>query len=193
MVLRVVVDSNRLQSEELRCFLEVDQTNRAVLTDYAWMEAYKHPDPVTSITKSMSILRQFPDQVIVLKGTKEIGALDARAPGFANRMVVRESQAFRETVRGLERLEAGDRSVELAILRHASAAVLQMEKVLHDMEDLADPLKSMASVFTNHETSLMRRRQTATPQMIHKIMALADELFGRLIRAHPQKPRRPTL
>ena len=84
--------------------------------------------------------------------------------------------------------------MELAILRHASAAVLQMEKVLHDMEDLADPLKSMASVFTNHETSLMRRRQTATPQMIHKIMALADELFGRLIRAHPQKPRRaPTL
>ncbi len=193
MVLRVVIDSNRLQSDELKCFLEVEQTNRAVLTDYAWMEAYKHPDPVTSIRKSMSVLRQFPDQVIVLKGTKEVGALDARAPGIAARMVVRERQAFHETVRGLQSLEAGDRSVELAILGHARAAVIQMEKVLRDMENLAEPMISMASVFNKQEMALMRRRLTATPEMIHKIMGLADELFWRLIRAHPQEPRRPTL
>ena len=41
MVSRVVIDSNRLQSDELRVFLSLTCDNYAVLTDYAWMEAYK--------------------------------------------------------------------------------------------------------------------------------------------------------
>ena len=158
------------------------------------MEAYKHRDPVTSIQKSMSILRQFPDQVLVLKGTKKVGALDARAPGIAARMVVpRREGTFHETVRGLESLEAGDRLVELAILGHARAAVTQMDGVLRDMEGIAEPMGSMASVFTPDEISKIRRGLPATGQMVHKIMGLADELSGRLFKAHPHKPRRPSL
>jgi hypothetical protein len=79
ITLRVVVDSNMLEDQLLSAFLSVSPENRAVLTDYAWVEAYKQ-NAVPSILRRMSVLRQFPKQVIVLKGTKDVAALDARAP-----------------------------------------------------------------------------------------------------------------
>lgn len=57
MVLRVVIDSNRLQSDDLRAFLQVSPNNFAVLTDYAWIEAYKG-NSLVSIQKSMGVVRR---------------------------------------------------------------------------------------------------------------------------------------
>jgi hypothetical protein len=71
---RKVVDSNCLQSEALKVYLSAPADNYVVLTDYAAMEAYKG-DTLKSIYRSMEILAQHPQQVIVLRGTQEICAL----------------------------------------------------------------------------------------------------------------------
>ena len=64
----MVIDSNRVQSEELERFLAAAPSHRAVVTDWLMMEAYKG-DTLNSIYKSLDVLAKFPRQVIVLQNT----------------------------------------------------------------------------------------------------------------------------
>lgn len=64
--MKLVVDSNRLQSEELRTYLNASTSNLAVISDFAAMEAYKG-NTLASIYKSMQVLADFPNQVLILK------------------------------------------------------------------------------------------------------------------------------
>jgi hypothetical protein len=132
-------------------------------------------------------LRHFPDQVLVLKGTKAVTALDARAPGIATRMIVaRKEGDFRETVRGLEQLECGDPSVIRGVLPHNKAAFDQMEKALASATGLAEPLAQIASVFERDEISILRRGQPLSQALMHKILALADHMAARFFRRSSQ-------
>jgi hypothetical protein len=72
---KVVIDTNRLQSEELWGFLRMSPDNQAVLPDYVLMEIFKpgQPDEVRS---AFSILAQFPGQVVALKGTGSVCGLN---------------------------------------------------------------------------------------------------------------------
>ena len=79
--MRKVVDSNFLQSDELRDYLSKSAGNYVVLTDYAAMEAYKG-DTLGTIYRSMEILADYPKQVIVLKGTQVVCGLRGRGAGL---------------------------------------------------------------------------------------------------------------
>lgn len=56
---RKIVDSNAMQSLELRAFLETSSNHFAVINDYAAMEAHKG-NTLISIFRSMEILTEFP-------------------------------------------------------------------------------------------------------------------------------------
>jgi len=73
MQYRVIIDSNMLSSDILEAFLAFDAANRAVLIDYAWMEAYKK-DAVHSFQERFSVLSRHAEQVLILKGTGKVGA-----------------------------------------------------------------------------------------------------------------------
>jgi hypothetical protein len=62
--MRNVIDSNYLQHRGLRAYLDRSRNNFAVLTDYAWMEAYKgdtitqaRPNMIAHSTRSARRLR----------------------------------------------------------------------------------------------------------------------------------------
>lgn len=102
-----VIDSNFLQRSELRSHLEKSINNKAVLTDYIAMEAYKG-DGVKSIGKSMEILCEFPRQIIVLKSTINICQLSGRLAGLQRRLIDQEqTRSFSLFCNGLERLSKG--------------------------------------------------------------------------------------
>jgi hypothetical protein len=84
--MRMVVDSNVLQTSSLREFLSKARTNKAVITDYLMIEALKG-DPLGKIFGLMKILCEFPKQVIVLKGLRSISALKGRRSGMTRRMI----------------------------------------------------------------------------------------------------------
>ncbi|WP_168707901.1 hypothetical protein [Sphingopyxis sp. PAMC25046] len=84
--MQVVIDSNRLRSEELRDFLAASPSNHAVLIDFASIEAYK-TNPLITIQKSMAVLGEFSPQVLVLKGTGRIARLDSREPDYVQEMI----------------------------------------------------------------------------------------------------------
>lgn len=192
MGLRVVIDSNMLEDELLESFLSVSRNNVAVLTDYAWMEAYKQ-DAVTSILRRMSILRRFPSQVVSLKGTKVIAALDPTAPGLANRMIWRGREAeFARTAEGLRQAEAGEPRVLAQIFEHGRAAERQMESNLLGAADIAAAMPEVAAIFAPDEIRRCRTGAGYTVTMGWKIFGAADQICDQLMKTHPAKPRRPT-
>ena len=193
MALRVVIDSNRLRSDDLRAFLALNAENYAVLTDYAWMEAYKG-NSVVSIQNSMSILRDFPDQVIVLKGTKAVSALDPRAPGIAKRMYwSRGGQEFHDTVAGLQQAEEGHPGALSQILKHGKSADGHMETILGDMDGLPGAFSDMMrTMFTQDEVSALRAGEPHSAALVRKFFDIADYVALRFYKAHPEKPQPPT-
>lgn len=105
--MRVVIDSNRMQSDELRIFLSLSSDNRAVLTDYAAMEAFQG-DTLVSIQASWEVLREFPTQVLVLKGTRDATRVAPEAAGMADRMVSKpETRAVVQFAALLDKATAG--------------------------------------------------------------------------------------
>lgn len=191
--LRVVVDSNMLQSGELEVLLSATPTNKAVLTDYAWMEAYK-VDPVRSIQERLSVLRRFPDQVLVLKGTRKIAALDARAPGLADRMVwPRAGRELQGTFTALDQAKAGDPRVIAQILEHGLNAQQQMTKIQDGVPDILGALPEMREqLFTDAEVRRARTGGGYSRDMVMKILGGTDQIFEMLLKLHPDQPRRPT-
>ena len=101
--MRKIVDSNYLQHPKLREFLLRSQSNSAVLTDCAAVEAYKG-DTLQSIFKSMAILSEFPNQVVVLKGTKVISLLSGRTSGLTRRLIVNNGD-FHTKLSGADRTD----------------------------------------------------------------------------------------
>jgi hypothetical protein len=109
--MRKIVDSNYLQSPKLREYLSQTRKNRAVVIDYAAMEALKG-DTLASIFKSMEILAEFPHQVDVLKSTRSVSHLKGRRCGMTRRMIDKDqTTGFAGWLQGLARAKTGDKDL----------------------------------------------------------------------------------
>ncbi len=190
MALRVIIDSNRLQSMDLRAFLQVSPDNFAVLTDYAWIEAYKG-DSLISIQKSMGVLKDFPQQVIVLKFTRAICRIEPSPSGMASAMA-RKGQEFSQTVTGLLQAQAGDPGAIAQIIAHGEGADRQMAKLLADVVDLPVVFQDMLrTFFTSEEIAHIRAGKPYTLDLVRKVLEVVDVLAETFYRRHPERPRLP--
>ena len=191
MAARVVVDSNRLRSGELASFLERSPKHFAVITDYAWMEAYKD-NPLVTLPKSMAILKYHPKQVILLKGTKDICALDPSAAGIALAMQYKNSASeFGKMLIGLEAAEAGNKNVILQIRAHSVAAGRHMANLLSDMNGMTSALAAVAStIYADAEIDIIRSGAKYPFELLEKFVTTSDYIAERFYLAHPLKPRR---
>lgn len=179
----MVVDSNFLQNDKLRQFLSDSNSNFAVLTDYAAMEAYKG-NTLVSILKSMAILSEFPRQVIVLKGTQTICGLRGRRAGLQRRLIdYRQTQKFPAFCRYLSAAKSGDARCQSQLLELGREADAQMYRVLRDVEKTAEHLEEVAKLFSLDELRALRTGKKLPDGMSEKIskniMLIAAFLFRR--------------
>jgi hypothetical protein len=136
-----VVDSNCLRDESLRAFLAASQSNRAVLTDYAAMEAHKG-ETLTTIFRSMEILSSFPEQVVVLKGTDAVCGLNPRHAGLRRRLIDEEQTAgFVTYCRHLESARKGHARLQEQLLRLGKEANEHMDKLLTQAPGTRDAIE----------------------------------------------------
>ncbi|MBY0518870.1 MAG: hypothetical protein K2P79_00400, partial [Sphingomonas sp.] len=189
--MRVVIDSNRMQSDELRMFLSMSSDNRAVLTDYTAMEAYKG-NTLVSIQASWVVLRDFPKQVLILKGTKNAGLIDPRAPGIADRLVWKaETRAVPEYVRALDRAAAVEQFIIKQLLDRGQWARSHMEWMLARSGDMHLSIQEFAAVFTEAELARMRRKERWKRETAEKFFGLVNTMARISFNAHPGKPVLP--
>ncbi|WP_447726251.1 hypothetical protein [Sphingomonas koreensis] len=190
--MRIVIDSNSLQSDELWAFLRLSPDHQAVLTDYAAMEAFK-ANKLVSIQESWKVLRQFPKQIVMLKGTKIVGTLEAQAPGIASRLIskpdTKEIPIFASL---LERAAAGDRHIIKQLLQRGEWARSHMDWMLDRSGDMALSIEEFRAPFDDAELRRFRKDEPWTPAMGAKFRDLVLALCQISFKAHPSRPRMPS-
>lgn len=182
--MRMVVDSNYLQSPALRTYLSASPTNYALLTEYTAIEAFKGVQQV--IHRSMELLGEFPEQVIVLIGALEACGLSgerAQDPdGFVDRS---QTQGFPEFCRHLAAARAGNAHFQGQLAERRVAAVTQMDRILADMPVLTNGFKLVEEGFSPEELKIIRRREAFTAAMKEKQVVLVLGMAAEMFRTHP--------
>lgn len=182
----MVVDSNYLERQELRDYLFASKSNLAILTDYAAMEAYKS-DTLNSIHRRMSLVCEFPTQIIVLIGTQEACSLTGSTTEIANRLVDRgQTKEFPTFCRALALARSGSKTVQRQLIERGREAHAHLERVLSNSEQLAAGIEEIAASYTYLELKAIRRHGVPYPAAVlektsHRIMELASQLM----RDHP--------
>ena len=145
-----------------------------------------------SIQASWSVLRQFPKQVIVLKGTRETGMIAPEAAGMANRMILQsETKGIEKFVGLLDLAAAGNRSIQRQLLQRGKWADDHMANMLNKADKMDISITEFSDVFTEAELGRIRREDTWTQEMIDKFLDLTTHLTEHSFSQHPDKPRWP--
>lgn len=185
--MRVVVDSNCLQTDFLRAFLEASLENHVILTEYAWIEAFKC-DSVRSILKSTAVIADHPSQVWTARGMNAVSALDVRAPDLADRMLLtRDESDFENTVLALKQAEEGDTRAIDQIVAHGRAAEEQILRVQTGAAELQSALEWGADYFTPEELKVIRTSRRRSLELMEKILELVDALCGEMTPSQENK------
>jgi hypothetical protein len=190
--MKLVIDSNRLQSEALREFLATSTRNRAVLTDYVAMEAHKG-DTLANIYERMAILGDFPRQVVVLKGTRVVCGLRGRTAGLQRRLIDEgQSSEFGVYVRRLRAAQAGNSSYQRQLLERGNDATEHLTKMLGDAKVVVTILEDVTKAFTKDERRLIRLDEPYSPAMVDKVVKTVMYIAASLFKGHPNVTFRPT-
>jgi hypothetical protein len=190
--MRMVVDSNQLQNPRLRTFLEASTANRAILTDYAAMEALQG-NAVKSILNAMSIAGDYPDQIIVLKTTQSICQLSGRAAGLQRRLTdTSQTSGFAEYIRKLKVAESGYPPMVNEISKMARDAAEQLNRMLTDAAMAAQIFGDLSIGFSKEERRIIRDNEPFTMKMLDTLIKSVMEVSGEIFRTHPRAPRKVT-
>lgn len=185
--MKKIIDSNYLQRVELRNYLDLSTENHVVLTDYAAMEAYKG-DTLLSIFKSMAILADYPNQVIVLKDTQTICGLEPNREDLQNRLIDHDqTKNFKGFCRDLADAQNGNSSMAQQIIEHGEAANLHMSKMLADTKQVRKAIVLIEDTYSRKELKFLRTNTGTAPDGVagktfKQVLALAVEIF----RSHPR-------
>lgn len=190
--MRCVVDSNYLQSDELRHYLLRSRRNEVVVTDYAFLEALKG-NTLASIHKSLAILAEHPEQVIVLKTTYEVCGLHGGSRGLQRRLVdvprTREFSLFCQALRNAQR---GEPSMTRELLRLGSEASAHMQAVRADAPEFASSGLDAATLFSREEQRSILNSDNLPTTLLRPLAQAAIWQVEVLFANHPAVRRLPS-
>jgi hypothetical protein len=186
-----VVDSNALQSDELRAYLSANSKNAAVLCEFSGIEMHKG-NALKNAVLSMEILSAYPTQAIVLKNTGQLCGLRTRESGLRRRMIDENStKGFPEFCRQLARAAAGDTSVQARILAQGKAAAAVIDQFSTRLADVVKGRQDVAKTYSKEEVRLLRRSAQIPSSLARKILQHVFALFGILLANHPSVTKQP--
>jgi len=190
--MNLVIDSNQLQTSQLQRFLENSPTNFAVLPDFSAMEAYKG-DALKSIFKSMTVLAEFPAQVVILKGSTKVCGLSGRRKGLRRRLIDEsQTRGFPEYIRALRLAEGGNVRLQSEIIKLSESANEHMEKMRLEAQNIRGAIDVLGRLYTKEERGLLRTRDEYTPELTDKLIRNVLELAGMIFRDSPAVRRLPS-
>lgn len=154
--MRKVIDANYFQSPDLTSYLAESRENIAVLPDIAGMEMYKG-DPVKNLERSYEILHRFPQQVLILRGTRVIVKTAADTKSHTRWMEDRDQTAgFELFYRQIKLAATGEESHIRAVHQIAKDAVEHFDRVRRDVACIPAAYEGMASAYTNADKQQLR-------------------------------------
>lgn len=190
--MRKVLDANCFQHPCLEAYLRSSPDNYVVFTDFACMEMYK-PTSLDSIHKSLGIVSRYPSQVLVLKPTPEIIALQNSDPHLSadDFVDLDQTRGFAQFCDGVRRAVEGDHDLQRQIQEHRAEALHHFDKMLVEAETYSEGVAALrASLRPDHVRALRDRAPLSADdaqEMIRMILLLAGTMFGN----HPEVTHLP--
>lgn len=190
--MKLVVDSNCIQSNELRSFLQKSVKNKAVLPDFTAMEAYKG-DTLSKIFKSMEIVSEYPSQVLILKGSAKISALSGRLKGLQRRLIdEKQTQEFPEYTKALVLGKNGNPRIQQQLLSYGNSAQSHLDKMLQEAEEMKPTFDALTKLYTKEERAIIRVCNQYTSEMIKKLGETLIEISSTIFKNSPLIHKAPT-
>jgi hypothetical protein len=175
-----------MASEQLRSYLAAGQQNIAVLTEQAGIEIQKG-DTLKSMFASLAVLSKYPDQAIILKGTRQLCGLDGRGRGLQKRLIdAPRTRDFAKYCEQIERARAGDVRLQAQMLERGREAGAIADRVLAAAPDFTEGRRQIASLYTEAELRTIRTRGVMSKDLGDKISKNVLLLAAILFRDHPQ-------
>lgn len=189
--MKLVIDSNALQTEELRAFLAKSKQNFAVLPDFSGMEAYKG-DPLRTVYKSMAIVSDFPNQVIILKGSAKVCGLSGRRKGLQRRLIdEKQTAGFADHAQALRLAEAGNIRLQKQIRELGKFANEHLNKMRDEAESIRGSIEELGRRFSKEERSQLRVGEKYPSELLDKVVRTVMELAALAFRDSQVVLRQP--
>ncbi|MET2829788.1 hypothetical protein [Mesorhizobium shangrilense] len=182
---RLIIDSSKLQSAELREFLSANAANLAVLPDFVWFEVYKQ-ETVDAVVALLSVIGDFPEQIIVLKSGGEIARLNLGPP---SEIAVMEHQGVAPLIREMADIMNGPRRGDPIVLQQLrnlwSSAAVSLDAMHEGAIDIVASLPEMSEqMFSHHEIRIIRTNGRYTEEMFASIFGAAEQIWETLAEGY---------
>jgi hypothetical protein len=183
--MRKVVDANFLRHQALVEYLGENPTNHVAFTDYACMECYKG-NATANLTRSLDIVSRYPDQVIILKGTRDVIRLQAESHATGDDLVdLQQTAEFRGFCVDVRHALDGDRALMSQLLRLGRMANAHFDQMRMDAPGVAAAIQQMALSFSHDQLAELRSRGTLSKATGDLIVRNILHLAALLFKAHP--------
>ncbi|TPL05816.1 hypothetical protein FJ938_14470 [Mesorhizobium sp. B2-4-14] len=181
----LVIDSSMLQSQELRSYLQGSPHNFAVLADYAWIEIYKQ-QTVEAIKHGLSVVGDFPDQLVLLRANGEIIQLDPIEPDLRDRMQFKgTADSIREMAAIFRSATVDDAAVLKQVHGHWSFANGLLPELIEGAVEIAASLPEMEEqMFTKAEIRIIRTSRQYPAAMMETIYGAAMQIWETLAHTY---------
>lgn len=191
--MRKIIDANCLETPILQQYLQGDPKNMAVLTEFAGMEVYKG-DPVVNVCNSMKILCQYPTQVIVLKGARQIiGENQAPADTDVSSFIdVNQTKHFGQSCEVINEARKGNPYAIDSIVEHGKKATAEMERLRKDAARILEGIEAVIGAYNPDHLKILRKGAPITEELANRIVRDILMITALLIKAHPDTVLMPT-
>lgn len=190
-MMRVLIDTNCLESDELRLFLDGDQRNLAVLPEHTITEIFK-PRSNDAIFASLSVLAEHPRQVLILGSNRQAGKVNPRAAAISNHFVDKAStRAFPRFCGALEQMKQGHRGLLRQLEKRRAWADERAKSAQTAFGDQSDSLADLAASFPAHELNRLRSGQPLSARSRATILEIVRRLTDQVHDGRPDQPLRP--
>jgi hypothetical protein len=177
---RLVIDSSKLQSVELREFLSASSTNMAVLADFAWFEVYKQQS-AGALLAFFSVIGDFAGQLIVLKSGAEIARINPALPIGPEEMTREDSHLVRQMIDTVRGPQIEDPMVLHQLQERWRSANLTLTDMHEGAIDIIASLPEMSEqMFSESEIRIIRTNRRYTEKMFANIFGAAEQIWETL-------------
>lgn len=155
------------------------------------MEAHKG-NAIKNISKSIEIVSEFPDQVIILKGTRDIVKLSLSPDGFQEFEDTTQTGEFREfCLRVRHAVKGGDSELETQILQNGRLASERFDKLLKDAEVFVKSIEEFVKSFKPDHLRALRKGEELDAEAIDRTIQDILLIAGYMFRDHPDVDKMP--
>ncbi|MCX5698821.1 MAG: hypothetical protein NTX01_03905 [Candidatus Omnitrophica bacterium] len=182
--MKKIIDANFFRDPELVDYLKSNKENMVVFCDYACMESYKG-NAIENIYRSIEIVSKFPDQVVVLKGTRDIVKLTLSDNHLELLEDPSQTREFKIFCLGVERAIHGDVTLANQILDNGKIASDHFAKLCKDALLVAQGIKGYTKSYKPEYLLALKKKEELRPEVIDKIIKDIMLLAATLFQNHP--------